>query len=279
MLQQMRVESVLGTRGTSGAFTNVFLYRHNQAIGHESYFRISENVVAALGTVFTNKISTYRVTNTQVMEGRQTEQQQRRFMRFNFNEVGKRVAPGGVDAASLNHVAQFNKEARFGDTGRQLIRGAFLEDEVEANPQGSVALVAGFNVPAFNNFGQALLDAFSSEGATLVLPAPPGASFEAGARPVVEVLFAGLSLRQLTQQRRSLPQKLKDLAKAEIAELERQASIEAARSGNDNPDSWNPLVLQALMAAAGLLLSRYGGAILVATGLNRFVRALLARIP
>ncbi len=279
MLFKLTVKSVLGARGVSGGFTNVFLFRHNAPLGDESYFRISEKVVAALGTVFTNKVTTVRTTTTQETEARQTEAQQRRFMRFNFDEVGKRVAPAGVDAASLNHVALFTKEAAFGDTGAQLIRGAFLEDEIEANAQGSAATVTGFNVPAFNNFGAALLAAFSSEGAALLLPAPPGVNFDTGARAVVEVKFGGVSLRQLTNQRKSLPQKLKELAKAEIAELERQASIEAARSGSDNPDSWNPLVLQALMAAASLLLSRYGGAILVATGLNRFVRSLLARLP
>jgi hypothetical protein len=279
MLLKMKVLSVLGTRGVSGGFTNTFSFRHNAPLGDESHFRIAEKVVAALGSVFTNKITTVRTTSTQETEARQIQSQRRRFMRFNFDELGKRVAPAGVDAASLNHVALFTKEAPFGDTGAQLVRGAFLEDEVEANAQGSVALVTGFNVPAFNNFGAALLNAFSSEGAALVLPAPPGANFETAARPVLEVKFSGIALRQLTQQRRSLPQKLKELAKAEIAELERQASIEAARSGSDNPDSWNPLVLQALMAAAGLLLSRYGGAILVATGLNQFVRALLARLP
>lgn len=274
MLLEARVFHSIGGRSSRDEVSNTFLFTSDSALGSVDYKNLATSLAAAMGTILVDKARILRVVfaESKASGDKRTPGQ---FRKIGVDVVGSRQLAIGVDPSMASLVALFTKDAEFGYSGRQTIRGAFSENEIETGPNLLAALRPTTDVTPFTAFAANLLVLFSVNNATLVLPAPRLANFELGVRDVVSVAFQGLGEKQRYNDRISLESAEKAIAKRRLNAVARDYR-EAVADFGPVLTGWPAAVKAALVATLEALIAQYTEKVIVQIAAKAGLAFLLA---
>jgi hypothetical protein len=273
-LWNAKVHASMGGRSATDDFTNEFLYRAADNATPLAHRTMAAALCAALAPILVSRARISRVVLSPQNAPGVKDLTPGDHITVLSDVVGTKVLAQNVDPALLSFVAVFGKNADVGFAGRLNVRGSFAENEVLSSADLSPDLGGGFNPAPFTAFANAIRAVFSDNGFELVLPAARNQNYITGARPVVSVAFQGVSMKQRRNNRKTLEQARRDLARREMADT--TEAIDLLRYDvNGNIQDLTVALLAAAVPLIQKLINVYGIPFLLKSGMPPLLKAAL----
>lgn len=256
---KLDINQTFGGKSSKDTFSNTLHYSGAAALTANAHKTFTDAVAAAWADIILERVRILSLTVTQLDTDGTASSAEPHFKVFDQDLTGKIDIADGVDPALIDVVGNWKKSTNGGRSGALYVRGVIAENNYESSSDLNPSVKTGVTITQYTALSAALIAAAAGSPFTWVIPGTKPETFTSAARNITEFKWVGLTLRQDTNNRKSVAQKERELVRQKLNEAERQRQIEV----KNNPTIGTDALVNVLKNFIIPLIKQYGPALIL----------------